>query len=507
MDRRTLAVLVALVALLALARLHTYDEPFETDISAEAMLAREVLGGRALYADMWDHKPPAVVLTHAVAQLVAGYGPGAIFLLNVVAGGAGLLGAYAAAAALASPAAGLWAAAFWTVLSGDLWLQGNQPNTEAFINACVVWALALYARAGDRARVGRFVAIGALFAWASLYKQVVLAPAALLALVHLALPPAGRTRLRALGDVGVVVAVGVAAWGATLAYFAAVGRFEAFWDAVVTFNRFYARGAGTSARSALLAFTPTWIGAEWLQSTVPLAALAALGTIAWLAAAPGRAWALFAALALATPVAIGMPGAFAAHYYQLWLPAFCVGGGGAVAALARLTRERLAWLPHVVGGATLVLLLALQLPYYLMPAEDWSVLKYGSVFVEEKKLARELDALLAPGETFYVWGSELGLYFWSRRSPVCGPCFVWPLTKGPLAASLTGRVMADLTRRPPEIFVVTDWTWDWINVRNPVIEWASRHYQPMPDGRRGPFSVYMRRGGALAARLERAAQR
>ena len=112
MDRRAVAVLVALVALLVAARLHTYDEPFETDISAEAMIAREVLGGRALYADIWDHKPPAVVLTHAAAQLVAGYGPGAIFLLNVLAGGAGLLGAHAAATALASPAAGLWAAAF-----------------------------------------------------------------------------------------------------------------------------------------------------------------------------------------------------------------------------------------------------------------------------------------------------------------------------------------------------------------------------------------------------------
>jgi len=507
MDRRVLAVLVALGVILVVARLHTYEEPFETDISAEAMLAHEVLGGRALYADMWDHKPPAVVLTHAAAQVVAGYGPGAIFLLNVVAGLTGLLGAYTAAAALTSRAGGLWAAASWTIVSGDVWVQGNQPNTEAFINACVVWALALYARAGNGARIGRFVAIGALFAWASLYKQVVVAPAALLAVVHLLFPPTGRSRRRALADVAVVVAVGVVTWGATIAYFAAVGRFEAFWEAVITFNRFYARGAGTSARSALLAFTPTWLGGHWLQSSLPLAALAAVGMIAWLATAPGRAWALFAALALATPIAIGMPGAFAPHYYQLWLPAFCVGGGCAVVGLQRLVRERLAWLPSVVGGATLVLLLAMQLPYYLMSAEDWSVLKYGPIFIEEKKLGRDLDAILAPSETFYVWGSELGLYFWSGRSPVCGPCFVWPLTKGPLARALTGRVMADLTSRPPEIFVVTDWTWDWIDVRNPVIEWASRHYQPMPDGRRGRFSLYMRRGGALAARVERAAQR
>jgi len=85
-DRRVLAVLLALAALLVLARLHTYDEPIETDLSAAAVITREVLDGRTLYADMWDHKPPALALTHAAAQLVTGYGPGAIFLLNVVAG-------------------------------------------------------------------------------------------------------------------------------------------------------------------------------------------------------------------------------------------------------------------------------------------------------------------------------------------------------------------------------------------------------------------------------------
>ena len=86
MDRRQLAVLIGLAALLVLLRLHTWDEPLETDITGAAVITHEVLGGRALYADMWDHKPPALVLTHAAAQLVAGYGPGSILLLREEAG-------------------------------------------------------------------------------------------------------------------------------------------------------------------------------------------------------------------------------------------------------------------------------------------------------------------------------------------------------------------------------------------------------------------------------------
>ena len=502
MDRRQLAVLIGLAALLVLLRLHTWDEPLETDITGAAVITHEVLGGRALYADMWDHKPPALVLTHAAAQLVAGYGPGSILLLNVVAGAASLFGAYAAAAALGSTAAGLWAAAFWAVISGDLWLQGNQPNSEAFINASVLWAVALLAGARAGSGVGRFLAVGALFAWASLYKQVVVVPVACLAVAHAAWPPDGRARGRAVLDLAVVAAVGAVGWAATVGYFAAVGRLAPFWDAVFTFNRHYAEGAGNLATRLRLSFSPAQLGSPYVRSLAPLAVLTLAGIASSAVTAWRRPWFLLLALVVATPVAVGLPGAFAPHYYQLWLPALVLGGGLAVVELARLARARRAWLPHTVGGAALVLLIALELPLYLMPADDWSLIKYGPIFLEERKLARELDALLAPGETFYVWGSELGLYFWSRRSPVCGPCFVWPVTTGPLALPLTERLMADLARRPPELFVVANWTWNWIKVRHPAIAWGEAHYRPMPGGpERGPFSLYVRRGGPLERRL------
>src|SRR4029434_4359586 len=68
-------VLVALAAILVAACLHTYDEPLQTDITGAAVIGHEILAGRALCADMWDPKPPALHLTHAAAIRLVGYGP------------------------------------------------------------------------------------------------------------------------------------------------------------------------------------------------------------------------------------------------------------------------------------------------------------------------------------------------------------------------------------------------------------------------------------------------
>ena len=81
--RVALAVLAVLTAVLAVQRLHTYDEPLERDITTYAVIGREALSGRWLYSDLWDNKSPLVFATYAAGELVAGYGPSAIFTLGV----------------------------------------------------------------------------------------------------------------------------------------------------------------------------------------------------------------------------------------------------------------------------------------------------------------------------------------------------------------------------------------------------------------------------------------
>src|SRR5438552_13224767 len=110
--------LIALMGLLALARLHTYHEPFERDITIYAVIGHEMWQGRQLYSDLWDIKPPAAMCTFALAEAAAGYGPGAVYLLNVAAGFLILGGIYRAARGFSgSTATGLWGAFLWLILS------------------------------------------------------------------------------------------------------------------------------------------------------------------------------------------------------------------------------------------------------------------------------------------------------------------------------------------------------------------------------------------------------
>jgi hypothetical protein len=106
-----------------------------------------------------------------------------------------------------------------------------------------------------------------------------------------------------------------------------------------------------------------------------------------------------------------------------------------------------------------------------------------------------------PGESFYEWGSEGGLYYLTQRPPP-GAFSVWPVALGPAARDLTGYVFAYLTREQPALYIVANWTCEWITWRHPVPEWLESNFRPMPGGHeRGPFTPCVRRGGKLEARV------
>jgi 4-amino-4-deoxy-L-arabinose transferase-like glycosyltransferase len=503
-DRRkrllTVGVLLLFALLIAAQRLHTYNEELERDIPCYAVIGHEMLQGRELYTDLWDNKPPALHVTYAAAEAVAGYGPRAIYLLNVAFGVVILLGVYAAGrAAGGGTAGGLWAAAFWTVIGGDLFLQANQPNTELMINACRIWAFVLMLRSEDRKRGPLYwLGIGALFALATLYKQIIIFTAVGLTFVHLLF---GRFRRRALGQAGLATAAAAFVWTYVFVYFYSQGRGPFFLGAVFLYNTEY---AGHQGMNVLRGLTPILLAPKTLWFAWPLAALTLTAFVGAARKFP-RETAMLAALIVATIIEISLPGKFFPHYYQYWLPVLCVGAAWGAEALRRACPARFgAAAPHVAAAFALVCLLIHEAPFYRLSATEWSRLKYGDQFVNSARFAREIDRLLLPNETFYVWGSAPELYYYTRRSPPCGVLYSDPLNTGPEVLDLSVRTLIYVARVNPELFIVRledDQVFGHLR-DHPVSRWFMERYHPLPDRPfRYGFAIFVRTGGALDRRL------
>ena len=480
-----IAALLGLSALIFFARLHTYGEPLERDLTTYAVIGHEMLGGKALYTDLWDHKPPAIYVTYAAAELIAGYSRDSIFLLNISAAFATLLACYfAGSAAGGGRLGGLVAATLWALASGDLAIEGNQPNTELFLNALLTLAFAILMRAEKR-DVGLRAAllIGLFFAVASLYKNIAVVEAALLALAYFAWPAAG-SRKKALANVVIIGAVGALAWGLVFGYFAAQGQGEAFTEAVFTYNAYYSGSIWQNLGQVL-----RWprVSADVLAALFPLAILSLAGTILGLIFGPRRPWIFLLTFAIATHIAVLLPGRSFPHYYQLWLPPLAIGGGWSVSFLKRILPAAFSRLAYIVAGATCGILLMLELPYYRLSAEIWSINKYGKIFLETERVARQIDHLLPPGATFYEWGNESGFYLASGHKPSSGVFLAEPMLDGPLAAKLSQRLIDDLERIKPELIVVDGLTMAQTPRGHPVVSWFEENYHPF--SRTDRFSV------------------
>src|SRR5207237_10630488 len=157
---------------------------------------------------------------------------------------------------------------------------------------------------------------GLFFAVASLYNHIAVVEAALLALAYFAWP-AADSRKKALVNVVIIAVIGALAWGLVFGYFAAQGQGKAFTEAVFTYNAYYSGSIWQNLGQVL-----RWprVSADVLAALFPLAILSLAGTILGLIFGPRRPWVFLLTFAIATHVAVLLPGRSFLHYFQLWLP-------------------------------------------------------------------------------------------------------------------------------------------------------------------------------------------
>jgi hypothetical protein len=498
--RPTVALLLlALSLFLILARLPSYREPLEWDVGTYSIIAGEMLRGERLYADVWDMKPPAIFATFALAQLLAGDGFFAIYLLSVTAAVVTMLGVYRAAS-VAGRAAGLWAAAAWAAMCFEPRIEGTVPNTEVFINAAVAWAFALWVWAREsppRGAWGRWIAVALLFALASMYKQVAAAPAVCMGLAELAFPPAGEPRRRVAARLALMTCVALAAWGAVIGYFAATDRAWLIWQTLVVAPRAY---SGSMLTNVLGSFAIGKGFSPFLVFALPAVGLILVAIAMRATAAPRRAWVLFAGLVAGTHLAVALPGAWQPHYHQLWFVPLSIGAGWGAAAFPAAPGLRSRPLAVATTALAVFAIFYPQINWLTLTGEERARRKYRDFYMWANEAARDAGSLLEPGETFYTWSDEAYAYSVAHRRPPAIGLWKSHTISGPLADWLTRATIEDLDRHPPEMFL--HWGDPIGPTNHPIYRWSRTRYAPLPVGRRYfPMFLFYRKGGALERRL------
>ena len=499
-------LLAILIVWIVVWKLHTFNEPLERDITTYSLFATEMLHGKSLYADLWDHKPPAIFVTYAAVQGVFGQRLFSIFLLWLIPSLLVLWGIYQAAVSFnGRRSTGLWAAAFWAFTCASLSLQANQPNTEIFINACMVWAFVLLLHwREDNGFIWRQIGIGLLIALASLYKQVVVAVPVLLAaglLINASISREERKAkiIRAATAVAIWAGCGILLWQILFGYMALTGRFSIFIDTVFRYSPAY---AGSLSQNMLHSFSTEVLFAPHTLVLWPFAVLGITGFAVHLAR--GRfdsRWMLWLAYAIGSHLAMALPGKYYAHYYQLELPALIIGVAWAVDEIGLCA----CWHGRIMSATAGILALALPFVFAVqslqLSPEEWSNRKYGPLFVQSKTMGETIAQYLQPGESFGLFGEESGIYFYSHRRPPTGVLYISQMSEGPLAGYLANKAIQDMDRVKPRFLVALTWRLGDPEAESAYRQWVLKNYRPVaPNSQFGLFTLMSRNDLADAAK-------
>ena len=485
---RSLFILLALLLLMAAARFYTYTEPMERDLQLYAVTAHAMLAGRPLYKDLWVNVPPAIFMTYAFGEKIAGVGPFLFYFLWLLAVFGILVGVYGAGR-FGGQAGGLWAAVFWAVSCTDLMLEANAPNTEIFVNAFQAGAFALAVESRKPISYTRCGFIGLLAGWAALYKHPGIVFPILLALgMGLAAFREGKIKVD-LPRMALVILPSFLFWGLTLAYFSSQGGFRDFWDAMVTYDNYLAGNIWDNLAKGLIPGNLWHQEIRWIFWPLLFLALPAL----WKTYRPApERWNLLAAFGVAVWIETNASGHRWPHYFQLGLPVLMVAGGWGA---AWIWQKKKTWIWPVLA---LSIILSHEVPNYFIPPDQWSTERYGTAFLDSQRMGEALNRVLLPGESFYHYGNEIGLYFAARRDPPSGAFCAWFLTDGPVAGRLMDRLKRDLAVKKPEV-VVVDQVNDPGNTAWFKGDYEAWKYYP-EDGR---FLVMVRKGGELEKRIQK----
>ncbi len=450
--------LIGLALFIVLLHWNSYNMPFERDEGEYAYSARVLLDGGLPYRDSFMQKPPMIIYTYAMAELLdpdpfAVWPPRA--LLSITIFFIALLvryvvkkeyGAYAGTASmyLIVPMLSLF------------YISALAANTEIFMLLPLVGVVALYVKHRQNNLASPYVCFfaGFLAVTSLLYKPIALFTLLFL-FTHwmLQIWNSKKNYKLVFKSFMYMFMGGLASTAIFLGYFLLNDGGRAFWENAVAYNMSYIKEIGSNNWTFLYnlkLFLYIW----W-----PLFILTFISLFSDIKK-------LYIGLLSSSVLAVIYGPQV--HYVILLMPFWVIIiASGINLVSAYFEKKFLTELPHQkqkksILAILIIIILLIMLSggrrqFFISP-EELSLLTYGKIspFIESKIIAKKIELATLPSDYVYIAGSEPQILYYSDRKSSSRFVISYPLTiNTPVRLQYQQEVIRDLEEKPPKAVVVS----------------------------------------------------
>lgn len=450
-------------------------EPLETDLFIYCMGGHTFPTGKVLYHDVMDQKPPVLHLIYAAGEILAGYGRGQIFLINVTFSSLMIIGTYLLGRAVCSPA---WHTAVTLGLLSvgilpNIDFEVNQPNSELLINGLLVF-MACIALARGTSLLSRVV-YAFLALLVTMIKPHMVLPCLMLAGGHDFTCLARPFRLRRSLTLATIAAVATG-WATLFGIYLLIGHFDDIWLSLVLHNATYVQPFLTTCWQSLTITNLLFV-------TGCLAGPLALSRVS--RTPDDRGFVISTTLfACGCMIAVAAPGKWWPHYYQHLVIPVILSALGLLIAAERTTNRKISLAIQVFVAALTISASSLNIYRYMRyTPNEISRIKYkGDWFIETEAVAPIIKSLLKDDEWFFVWGQDPGLYVYTDIWPRTRFIAYFPFIVGNVQHIVYPMFFEDVARDPPDLVVFPKAQIPMIvpNIHDPILQWIATNYYPLP---------------------------
>jgi hypothetical protein len=447
---------VAVLLIVAAARLRRLDFPLERDEGEYAYAGQLILQGIPPYALAYNMKFPGTYYAYAAIMALFGETPAGIHFGVLLMTTATALMLYWLGKKMLDETAGLVAAASYALLAAGVSMLGQAGHATQFCAFFVTAGMCLMWRVRQKESWPALAASGALFGTAVLMKQhaAIIAAWAGLSFAFAKFSRAKEALIRRVGSVAVYGLSMLAPLGLCCLWLWHAGTFGAFKFWTFDYARAYASIETLSGGAGLFWHNFVWV----VISGIMLWLLAAVGLVLiwWDGRLEKfRGW-LFG-FCVSSALAVSLDFYFRPHYFLIAAPALALLAGAAVSGVCQWrTGEK--YMPGIYVFMVVLTIATCAEPWFFMPKFKLAREVYGfDPLPEAEVVAKFIRDNSPPAARVAVLGSEPEIYFLSHRRSATGYIYTFALMEAqPFALKMRREMIGELEAQKPEFIVVSD---------------------------------------------------